>query len=69
MATARDIHAEVTDRTLAQLEQGVRPWAKPWSTSGLGPVRPRRVTGERYRGINPFILWDAADRAGYAAPT
>jgi len=69
MASSRDIHAQVTDRILAQLQQGVRPWVKPWSTGGLGPVRPTRSTGERYRGINTLILWEAADLAGYTAPT
>ena len=69
MATARDVHAEVTNRILAQLDLGVRPWIKPWSTSGLGMTRPRRYTGEAYRGINTLILWGAADLAGHAAPT
>ena len=26
-----DIHTRVTDRILADLEQGVRPWFKPWN--------------------------------------
>lgn len=69
MASSRDIHAQVTDRILTQLEQGVRPWVKPWSTGGLGPVRPLRSTGERYRGINTLILWEAASLGGYSAPT
>jgi antirestriction protein ArdC len=26
-----DVYARVTDEIIADLEQGVRPWAKPWS--------------------------------------
>lgn len=69
MAATRDVYSEITNRILGQLQQGVRPWIKPWSTAGCGVTRPRRFTGEHYRGINTLILWDAADRAGYDAPT
>lgn len=69
MAATRDVYSEVTNRILGQLEQGVRPWIKPWSTAGFGVTRPRRFTGEHYRGINTLILWDAADRVGYSAST
>ena len=30
----KDIYAEVTDRIIKQLEQGVIPWQKPWIASG-----------------------------------
>jgi antirestriction protein ArdC len=69
MAATHDVHAEVTNRILAQLELGVRPWMQPWSTGGAGVIRPRRFTGEAYRGINTLILWGAAELAGYTAPT
>ena len=26
-----DIHTRVTAAIIAQLEQGIRPWAKPWN--------------------------------------
>jgi hypothetical protein len=29
--TKQDPHTRITDRILAELEQGTRPWLKPWS--------------------------------------
>ena len=29
-----DIYAAVTDRIIAQMEQGVIPWQKPWVSNG-----------------------------------
>ena len=29
-----DIYVTVTDRIIAQLEQGVIPWQKPWVSNG-----------------------------------
>ena len=29
-ATTPDTHARITNRIVADLEQGVRPWCKPW---------------------------------------
>ena len=65
-----DPYARVTQRILAQLEQGVRPWTKPWSVQTLeGRVsRPLRSSGEPYRGINVLLLWMEAVAAGYATP-
>jgi antirestriction protein ArdC len=65
-----DPYARVTQRILAQLEQGVRPWTKPWSSQTLEQrvSRPLRSTGEPYRGINVLLLWMEAVAASYAAP-
>ena len=54
-----DPHARITDRILAELEQGVRPWMKPWSVETLAGrvTRPLRSTGEPYAGINVILLW------------
>jgi hypothetical protein len=30
-----DVYARVTDRIIADLEAGVRPWLKPWKTVDL----------------------------------
>ncbi|WP_116970753.1 ArdC-like ssDNA-binding domain-containing protein [Blastomonas sp. UPD001] len=66
-----DPHSRITDRIIAQLEQGIRPWAKPWSIDRLGGrvTRPLRATGEPYRGINVLLLWLEAIASGYASPT
>lgn len=53
--TKQDPHSRITDRILAELEQGTRPWLKPWSGGDMatsGATRPLRATGQPYRGIN-----------------
>lgn len=68
--TRQDVYTRVTDKILADLEQGVRPWAKPWSAEhAAGKItRPLRHNGVPYSGINILMLWSAALTAGYAAP-
>jgi antirestriction protein ArdC len=65
-----DVYARVTDRILADLETGVRPWLKPWE-SGNAQERiaiPRRHNGTPYRGINILLLWGAAMANGCCSP-
>ena len=61
----------VTQKIIADLEQGVRPWQKPWSGDNAAShiVRPRRHNGEPYNGVNILLLWDAAIAGGYQNPT
>jgi antirestriction protein ArdC len=64
-----DVYARVTDRIIADLEAGVRPWLKPWkggSPEGRIAV-PRRYNGTPYRGINILLLWGAAMAKGYSS--
>ena len=65
-----DLYSRVTNAIVAELEQGVRPWTKPWSAEHLaGRIgRPLRSTGEPYSGINVILLWAEAVAQGYAAP-
>jgi antirestriction protein ArdC len=65
-----DIYTRITNRILADLEQGVRPWFKPWSTEhAAGRItRPLRHNGTPYRGINVLMLWGEAMARGYSAP-
>jgi antirestriction protein ArdC len=67
---ATDIYQRITDRIVAQLEQGVRPWLKPWNAAHMtGRVSlPRRHNGVAYRGVNIVALWIEAMERGYAAP-
>lgn len=65
--TRTDIYTRVTDRIVADLEQGVRAWAKPWNAEHGIPM-PVRHGGERYRGINVLLLWSEATAHGYAQP-
>ncbi len=57
----KDLYQTVTDHILAQLEQGVTPWIKPWSTT---PTAGRNMpynasTGVDYQGTNIVVLWMA----------
>lgn len=68
--TKKDIYARVTDRILADLAEGVRPWVKPWNAEhAAGRItRPLRHNGLAYQGINVLLLWGEALERGYSAP-
>lgn len=62
------LYDAVTATIIAQLEEGVFPWVRPWSTSAATPGLPRNaVTGRAYSGINVLILWGAVIEGGYAS--
>ncbi|KPH78319.1 ArdC family protein [Bosea vaviloviae] len=65
-----DVYARITDRIVAGLEKGVRPWMQPWrSENGSGGVtRPLRHNGLPYSGMNVLLLWTEAAARGYASP-
>jgi len=69
MSTRTDIYTRVTDRIIAELEHGVRPWLKPWSAGNTeGRItRPLRHNGQPYQGINVLLLWGEAMAKGYAS--
>ena len=50
----KDVYTRVTDRIIADLEQGVRTRMKPWSAEHTaGKIsRPLRHNGTPYRGMN-----------------
>lgn len=51
---AFDIYAAVTDRIIAQLEQGVIPWHKPWTGVQSGAISG--ATGKPYSLLNQMLL-------------
>ena len=65
-----DVYERITGRIVADLEQGVRPWLKPWSAEhAAGRItKPLRCNGVPYQGINVLMLWGEAVAKGYAAP-
>lgn len=65
-----DIYARITDRIVAQLEEGVRPWVQPWRAGNAAGriTRPLRHNGEPYSGMNVLLLWSETMARGYAAP-
>jgi antirestriction protein ArdC len=70
--TARiDIYAKITDRIIADLERGVRPWVQPWHADHAGGriTKPLRHNGEPYSGINVILLWSEAVAKGFSSAT
>jgi len=65
-----DVYTRVTNRIIDDLEQGVRPWAKPWTAEHTAGkiTRPLRHNGQPYKGINVLLLWGECMMKGYAAP-
>jgi antirestriction protein ArdC len=68
--TQPDVYARVTNKILADLDQGVRPWVKPWRGEQAAGriVRPLRANGTPYRGVNILLLWGAALEQGFSCP-
>jgi antirestriction protein ArdC len=52
MAEFRDVYGRITNRIIADLEQGVRPWMRPWRADhAAGRItRPLRHNGIPYKG-------------------
>ena len=65
----RDIYQTITDKVIADLERGVRPWHRPWTGDNATTSRPLRANGIPYQGINVVLLWIEASLKGYASPT
>jgi antirestriction protein ArdC len=67
----QDIYTRITDKIVASLEAGVRPWIKPWSgENAAGRItRPLRHNGVPYSGINILMLWASAIEQGFASPS
>ena len=68
MKTQNEIRAELTQRIVEALKQGVIPWRKPWR-SIPDPVRlpTNAVTRRPYNGFNILALQLAAQLHGYPA--
>ena len=66
----QDIYTRITTTIVASLEQGVRPWMKPWSgENAAGRIsRPLRHNGTPYSGINILMLWGASVEHGFTSP-
>lgn len=64
-----EVYQTVTNRIVAMLESGTKPWQKSWSAGAplviTGAMqRPLRANGEAYRGVNVLNLWVAAQMRG-----
>ena len=74
MSTKFDIYAEVTDRIIKQLEQGVIPWHKPWKSVctpfikapvDLRKVAFNRITKTAYSCLNQMLLSRVGEYASF----
>jgi antirestriction protein ArdC len=66
----QDIYSRITNQIISHLEQGVRPWIRPWNAEhATGRItRPLRHNGKPYSGINVVSLWASAMVQNFAAP-
>ena len=66
----QDVYTRITGTIVQSLEQGVRPWVKPWSAENTTGriIRPLRHNGQAYSGINVLMLWCAAVEQGFTCP-
>lgn len=65
-----DIYARITDRIVADLEKGVKPWMKPWhaATTNGRITLPLRHNGQPYSGMNILLLWSEGMARGFTSP-
>lgn len=70
MVQKTDIYQKITDKIISKLEEGVRPWFKPWNAEhAAGRItRPLKHDFTAYNGINILNLWMEAEEKGYSAP-
>lgn len=66
-----DLYQSITDRIVAQIEQGAADWRMPWHSRKHGATEltlPRNVAGRAYRSVNVPVLWTTAAALGYESP-
>jgi antirestriction protein ArdC len=66
----QDVYTRITNQIIIHLEQGVRPWSRPWNAEHAASRinRPLRHNGQPYSGINVLSLWASAMTQNFAAP-
>jgi len=63
-----NLYDDITNKIIAELEQGRLPWVQPWGASpDTAPLGlPRNASsGRSYSGINILILWGAVIQHGF----
>lgn len=61
----RTAYEELTAKIIEQLESGVAPWVRPWSTLGQSDRPVNYSTKKPYHGSNVLQLWMAQAAFGY----
>jgi antirestriction protein ArdC len=65
-ADRNGLYQEITNKIIAELEQGRVPWVQPWANVSAPLGLPRNAaTGRAYSGINILILWCAVAERGF----
>src|SRR5258705_9888352 len=63
---AEALYQEITDKIVAELEQGRLPWVQPWAGVSAPLGLPRNAATSRpYSGISILILWCAVAERGF----
>ena len=63
-----NFYDDITNKIIAELEEGRLPWVQPWGTAAAkAPLAmPRNAaTSRQYAGINVLILWGAVIQHGF----
>jgi antirestriction protein ArdC len=62
------LYQEITNKIIAELEQGRVPWVQPWANTRAPLGLPKNAaTGRFYSGVNVLILWCAVAEQGFAS--
>ena len=66
-ADRNSLYQQITDKIVAELEQGRVPWVQPWAGTAVPLGMPKNATtGRAYSGINVLILWMACTEHGFS---
>jgi len=65
--STEEIRQKVTDRIIQALENGTKPWIKPWNCSPNAGAPVNIASKKRYRGVNPLMLNCESMEKGYSA--
>ena len=65
-ADRNSLYQNITDKIVAELEQGRVPWVQPWGNVAAPLGLPKNATtGRAYTGVNVLILWIACMERGF----
>ena len=61
----KELHEQITNIIIKQLEKGVTPWRKPFEGGEALRLPVNGTTNKQYNGINILLLWASAMDAKY----
>src|SRR5499433_698399 len=62
---SNQVYQYITDKIIAELEQGCVPWHKPWKSADGVRLPSNFTTKKPYRGVNTFLLAVARLKSGF----